>query len=91
MKHTILPAIFFVLIGLLGSVAQTQATTLTDSPYLLLAENNQNLDKAAHSIKQQTGGRILSAKTVTENGRRIYKIKVLMPSGKVKIFKVNAK
>ncbi len=89
MKHALLPLLFFILTGLLSSV--TQASILADSPYLLLAQNNQGLDKAAHSIKKQTGGRILSAKTVTENGRRVYKIKVLMPSGKVQIFKVNAK
>jgi len=88
MKSTLLPVIFFILFGLISS--EIQASTSNNSHFLLLAQNNQKLDKAVHSIKKQTGGRILSAKTVTENGRRIYKIKVLMPSGKVKVFKVNA-
>jgi len=89
MKHTILPALFFILFALFASATQAESFNLY--PKILLAQNNnQSLDQAVNSIKQQTGGRILSAKTTHKNGRRVYKIKVLLPSGKVQTFTVNA-
>jgi len=90
MKYTILPALFFLLFGFHTSV--TQASSLvSSSSYILLAENShKSLDSAVNSVKQKTGGRILSAKTSQKNGRRVYKIKVLLPSGKVQTFTINA-
>ena len=55
----------------------------------LAANNQQGLDAAVTRIKQQTGGRILSAKTVNKKGKAVHRIKVLLPSGKVRVFKVN--
>ena len=55
----------------------------------LAANNQQGLDAAVTRIKQQTGGRILSAKTVNKKGKAVHHIKVLLPSGKVRVFKVN--
>jgi len=58
----------------------------------LVAQNQyQSLDQAVQDIKQQTGGRTLSAKTVGPAGKQKHVIKVLLPSGKVRIFKVNAR
>ena len=74
-------------ITLMSSVSQ--ATPLS-SLYIQLAQNEQSLNDAVQSIKQETGGRILSAKTIDKNGQRIHKIKVLLPSGKVQVFSVNA-
>ena len=96
MKHTSLPAILFILTGLFSSVSQ--ATTQSNSwlkpslspAYQLLAQSNQSLDDAVRSVKQQTGGRILSAKTVNKDGKQVHKIKVLLPSGKIRVFKINA-
>jgi len=52
---------------------------------ILLARAGMSLDQAVNQVRRETGGRILSAKTVSENGRRVHRIKVLMPSGRVKI------
>lgn len=49
-----------------------------------------SLDEAVAQVREQTGGRILSAKTVTENGRRIHRIKVLTPDNKVRVISVAA-
>ena len=90
MKVTISPALFFILVVLFSSA--TQAESFNSYPKILLAQNNnQSLDQAVNSIKQQTGGRILSTKTTHKNGRRVYKIKVLLPSGKIQTFNVKAK
>ena len=89
MKNNILPALLFTLCGLF--TAAIQATPSISEPYIFLAQSNQSLSQATRKIKQKTAGRILSTKTVNKNGRLVYKIKVLLPSGKVQTFTVNAK
>jgi uncharacterized membrane protein YkoI len=89
MKYSILSATIFILIALFSAVSH--ASPLLSSSYIQFAQNNnQGLNRAVKSIKQKTGGRILSAKTVKKNGQRIYKIKVLLPSGKVQTFRITA-
>ena len=56
----------------------------------LLASNGMSLDAAVRQVRQQTGGRILSAETVQGNGGRIHRIKVLLPDGTVRIMTFNA-
>ena len=90
MKYSILSTILFISLGLLVSPV-SQANPPFSSPYIQLAKATQSLDSAVQSIKQQTGGRILSAKTIKKNGRRVHRIKVLLPSGKVQVFRVRAK
>ena len=85
----IMPLALSILLALLFSPV-SQANPQLSSTYIQLAQNNQSLDTAVQSIKQKTGGRILSAKTVTKNGQRVHKIKVLLPSGKVQVFKITA-
>ena len=53
--------------------------------------SHANLDQAVQQVKQQTGGRILSAKTKNNDGKKVHKIKVLLPDGKVRIIRGNAK
>ena len=89
MKYLILPALLFVLMMPFSIISQ--ASPFLSANYTQYAKNNnQNLNSVAKSIKKKTGGRILSAKTVKKNGQRIYKIKVLLPSGKVQTFRVTA-
>ena len=93
MKFSIFSAMALILAVLVSPVTHSEphANALFSPPYLQFAQNNnQSLNSAVQAIKQQTGGRILSAKTVKKNGQRIYKIKVLLPSGKVQTFKVSA-
>ncbi len=89
MKYTIIPSLFFILITTFS--AATPAEAISSEPKIRLSQNNsQTLNQAVTTIKLKTGGRILSAKTVQKNGHRIYKIKVLLPSGKIQTFRVNA-
>lgn len=87
MKQIILPLVLFIFVGLVSPLTQANPHS---SSYIQLAQNDQGLNSAAQSIKEKTGGRILSTKTVTKKGQRIHKIKVLLPSGKVRVFSVNA-
>ena len=87
MKYSILSLMLIMFITLMSPVSQANSLS---SSYIQLAQSGQSLNDAAQSIKQQTGGRILSTKTVSKNGQRVHKIKVLLPSGKVQVFSVNA-
>lgn len=49
-----------------------------------------SLNQAAEQVRRQTGGRILSAETVSKNGRQVHRIKVLTPDHKVVIREINA-
>lgn len=49
-----------------------------------------SLDRAADQVRRQTGGRILSAETVTKNGRQVHRIKVLTPDHKVVIREIHS-
>ena len=82
--------VFTLLFTLSVATLPLQLQAQPEEQYLQLAANNQQgLDAAVQSIKQQTGGRILSAKTVNKKGHAVHHIKVLLPSGKVRVFKVN--
>lgn len=49
-----------------------------------------SLEEAAAQVQKQTGGRILSAKTVNKKGRRVHRIKVLTPDHRVVIREIDA-
>lgn len=88
MKYTVLTTLLFIFTIMISPLSQ--ASSFSSSSYIQLAQANQNLNDAVQSVKQQTGGRILSAKTVNINGKRIHKIKVLLPSGQVQVFSISA-
>ena len=86
----------FVKISLIGACLLTanlgQATPTISSPgtSYLLAQNQTSLEQAVIQVQQQTGGRVLTAETVNQNGRQVHRIKVLLPNGIVRIFNVPA-
>ena len=41
-------------------------------------------------VQRETGGRVLSADTVNQGGRTVHRIKVLTPSGQVRIVTIDA-
>lgn len=61
--------------GALHSVAQSEGITL---------------DQAVRQVRRATGGRILSAETVSVDGRRVHRIKVLTPDHRVRTIRIRA-
>ncbi len=89
MKYPHLPAMLIVLASLLSTSIFAQASVAV--PHIQLAQKSHpDLNSAIQSVKQRTKGKVLSAKTVTIKGQTVYKIKVLLPSGKVQTFKIAA-
>lgn len=48
------------------------------------------LDQAVAQVRRETGGRVLSAKTVRENSMFVHRIKVLTPQNQVQIHEIEA-
>lgn len=48
------------------------------------------LDEAVEKVRRDTGGRVLSAKTVRQEGMFIHRIKVLTPQKQVHIYEIEA-
>lgn len=65
--------------------AAAQNHSQASAPLRIARASGMSLDQAVKQVRKQTGGRILSAKTVSKKGQRTHRIKVLMPSGRVKI------
>lgn len=65
---------------LVGSTALAQRTP-----------NNSGLNQAIHSVEQRTGGQVLSAEKRRINGQIKYRIKILTPSGLVRIILIDAR
>lgn len=82
-----LSALLVLVLGM-TPVAPAQATPT--SPPVLLARGGVSLDQAVEQVRRQTGGRILDARTVGSGNRAQHRIKVLLPSGKVRIITVPA-
>ena len=92
MKYTFLPVAFFFATGLLSSIssASQASPSIVFSEIQLAQVQDKSLNSTVRSIKQRTGGRILSTKTINKNGQTFYKIKVLLPSARVQTFTVKA-
>jgi len=53
-------------------------------------EAGVSLNDAVQQVQRETGGRVLSADTVNQGGRTVHRIKVLTPSGQVRIVTIDA-
>jgi len=53
-------------------------------------ESDTTLNQAVQQVQRETGGRVLSADTVNQGGRAVHRIKVLTPSGQVRIVTIDA-
>ena len=54
-------------------------------------DGGMSLNQAVQQVQRETGGRVLSANTIQEGRRSVHRIKVLTPSGKVRVMTVNAR
>ena len=50
-----------------------------------------SLNQAVQQVQGETGGRVLSAETVNQGGRSVHRIKVLTPSGQVRVMTIDAR
>lgn len=80
-----------VLLGLGALAGGAAGATPPATALLQLAESNGvSLEEAVRQVRQRTGGRILAAETVREDGRTVHRIRVLVDEGRVKTFRIDA-
>jgi uncharacterized membrane protein YkoI len=72
-----LPALLLAAAAFTGAVAPVAAAAVT-------------LEQAVAQVRRETGGRILQAETVQEQGRRVHRIKVLTPQRSVRTLRIDA-
>jgi len=87
-------ALLLVATALLTAGAPS-STFATGGGYSLIArrgggEAGVSLNEAVQQVQRETGGRVLSADTVNQGGRTVHRIKVLTPSGQVRIVTIDA-
>lgn len=57
--------------------------------YILLVQTKAaSEDDAARRVREQTGGRVLGVETASKGGSNVYLVKVLLPSGTVRVVEV---
>ena len=88
---------YLIIMVLALTAAQAQASSVaTESSRSnwLLAESGKHaslsLNDATELVRKRTGGRVLAAQEVREQGRAMYRIKVLTRQGEVRIVLVDA-
>jgi len=80
-----------LLVSLAGPVAATPGAIAAGHPQPMRQQSaGLSLEQAVEQVRAETGGRILSAETVTRNGRRVHLIKVLTPDHRVRVVHVDA-
>lgn len=72
-------------------------TVWNQDSYLRVARRDQeqgggmSLNQAVQQVQRETGGRVLSAETINQGGRSVHRIKVLTPSGQVRVMTIDAR
>jgi uncharacterized membrane protein YkoI len=89
-RHLLLPALLLLALPAFPLFAMSPADSMSQTPVRLATKNGISLDQATAIVRKETGGRVLSADRQSRNGQTIYRIKVLMPSGVVKVVRVDA-
>lgn len=91
MKNNII--IYPVIFALFLVAGSAHAEKFRSSPYHNNIQNahQNNLGQVVSETEQRTGGRVLSADIIQQDGQKKYRIKLLTPSGHVRILRENAR
>ena len=91
-----MPKPLFALLLVVASLAPAGVSivSVAGESHVLVArrgsETGISLNEAVQQVQRETGGRVLSADTVNQGGRAMHRIKVLLPSGQVRVVTVGA-
>lgn len=88
-RYPLLRALCLLLAGVLVVGAVSAETT---SPDLLLVQAPPTVgkDEAAALARQATGGRVLDIEAEEGGGEKVYRVKILLPDGRVRVVRVDA-
>ena len=94
-----MPKRFLILLMLTLSltVAGTPGISFAKGAHQLIARRGNDtgggtsLSEAVQQVQRETGGRVLSADTINQDGRLVHRIKVLTSSGQVRVMTIDAR
>lgn len=88
---------YFIFMALALTAAQSQASSVaveSSRSNWFMADSGKyarlSLNDATELVQKRSGGRVLAAQEVREQGRQMYRIKVLTRQGEVRIVLVDA-
>ncbi len=83
---------FTLLIGVLAGVSAFDASARAAANPLLLAQATPSVsaDQAAALVRTQIGGRILDLRLESRDRGLVYRVKVLLDGGRVRVYRVDA-
>ncbi len=83
---------FTLLIGVLAGVPAFDASARAAANPLLLAQATPSVsaDQAAALVRTQSGGRILDLRLESRDRGLVYRVKVLLDGGRVRVYRVDA-
>ncbi len=83
---------FTILMGVLAGVPAFDASARAAANPLLLAQATPSVsaDQAAALVRTQSGGRILDLRPESRDRGPIYRVKVLLDGGRVRVYRVDA-
>jgi len=80
----------FVLAVLLGVAPPARAVDAAGAPLTLAQAVRIGAARAAAIVRRATGGEVLSVAEQTVRGRAVYRVKVLLGGGRVRVLMVDA-
>ncbi len=90
--RTCIPAILYLAIiaPTVGAAPPSLAfnTAFGDRFFAVDHKGGSGKNRAAAQAKAQYGGKVLSVSEATQNGQVVYKVKLLLDSGRIKIVKI---
>jgi uncharacterized membrane protein YkoI len=81
---------FTVLIGVLAAAPAFGASALANPLLLAQATPSVSADEAVALVRAQSGGRILNLRLENRAGPAVYRVKVLLEGGRVRVYRVDA-
>ena len=81
----------FLVIAPASHAIMPNSANLLIAHVLLVQTTAANEDEAAKSVREKTGGRVLNVESAKKGGANIYLVKVLLPSGTVRVVEVGGK
>lgn len=84
--------VLMVVIGVFAAVPAFEASARAVPDPLLLAQATPSVsaEEAAALVRAQSGGRILSMRLETRSQLPVYRVKVLLDGGRVRVYRVDA-
>lgn len=84
-------ALLFSILGLIsGTAGAANQQDRSNTKWLIAqADSNNGKSKAADAAKAAHGGKVLKVEEVEKNGHKVYRVKLLLDGGRIKIVTVD--